>query len=96
MIETAQGLMVITGCAHPGVVNVVKKAEDLSDGDVHLALGGFHLCWMNLVQARSLVKAAKSEEVEQVAPCHCSGDLARSEFRRSMGANSSWRAWPAG
>jgi 7,8-dihydropterin-6-yl-methyl-4-(beta-D-ribofuranosyl)aminobenzene 5'-phosphate synthase len=85
VIETSRGLVVITGCAHPGVVNVVREAKDLLDGDVQLVLGGFHLCWMNLLQVRSIVKGVKNEGVEQVAPCHCSGDLARSTFEEVYG-----------
>jgi 7,8-dihydropterin-6-yl-methyl-4-(beta-D-ribofuranosyl)aminobenzene 5'-phosphate synthase len=84
-IETAQGLVVVTGCAHPGVVNVVREAKDLLDGDVHLVLGGFHLCWMNPLQVTNIVKGVRNEGVEQVAPCHCSGDLARSTFERVYG-----------
>lgn len=85
VIETSRGLMVITGCAHPGVVNVVREAKDLLDGDVLMVLGGFHLCWMNLLQVRSIVEGVKEEGVEQVAPCHCSGDLARSTFEKVYG-----------
>jgi len=85
VIETARGLVVITGCAHPGVVNVVREAKDLLDGDVRLVLGGFHLCWMNLLQVRSIVEGVKDEGVKQVAPCHCSGDLARSTFEKVYG-----------
>ena len=87
VIETARGLVVITGCAHPGVVNVVREAKDLLGGDVHLVLGGFHLCWMNLLQVRGIVEGVKEEGVEQVAPCHCSGDLARSTFEKVYGEN---------
>lgn len=87
VIEMSRGLVVITGCAHPGVVNVVREAKDLLDDDVHLVLGGFHLCWMNLLQVRSIVEGVKEEGVEQVAPCHCSGDLARSTFESVYGEN---------
>jgi len=82
VIETARGLVVITGCAHPGVVNVVREAKNLLDGDVLMVVGGFHLCWMNLLQVRSIVEGVKEEGVERVAPCHCSGDLARSTFEK--------------
>jgi len=85
VIGTSRGLVVITGCAHPGVVNVVREAKDLLDDDVHLVLGGFHLCWMNLLQVRSIVEGVKDEGVERVAPCHCSGDLARSTFEKVYG-----------
>jgi 7,8-dihydropterin-6-yl-methyl-4-(beta-D-ribofuranosyl)aminobenzene 5'-phosphate synthase len=87
VIETDRGLVVITGCAHPGVVNVVREAKRLRGGDVHLVLGGFHLCWMNVLQTRGIVDGVKGEGVEKVAPCHCSGDLARSTFEKAYGEN---------
>ena len=85
VIETVQGLVVITGCAHPGVVNVIREAKGLRGGDVHLVLGGFHLCWMNVFQVRGILDGVKNEGVEKVAPCHCSGDLARSTFEKGYG-----------
>ena len=87
VIETDKGLVVITGCAHPGVVNVVREAKRLRGGDVHLVLGGFHLCWMNILQIRGIVGGVRKEGVEKVAPCHCSGDLARSTFGKAYGEN---------
>ena len=85
VIETSRGLVVITGCAHPGVVNVARKAKALANDDVYLVLGGFHLCWMNLFQVKSVIGGVKNEGVAQVAPCHCSGDLARSTFEKVYG-----------
>ena len=87
VIETDEGLVVITGCAHPGVVNVVREAKRLRGDDVHLVLGGFHLCWLNVFQIRGIVDGISREGVEMVAPCHCSGDLARSTFGNAYGEN---------
>ncbi len=43
IIETSKGLIVMTGCAHPGIVEIVEAAKQLLDRDIHLVLGGFHL-----------------------------------------------------
>jgi 7,8-dihydropterin-6-yl-methyl-4-(beta-D-ribofuranosyl)aminobenzene 5'-phosphate synthase len=85
VIKTSKGLIVITGCAHPGIVNVVKRAKELLSSEVYLVLGGFHLCWMNVSQVRSVIKGVKKEGVRKVAPCHCSGDLARKQFEEAYG-----------
>ncbi len=87
VVKTTKGLVVITGCAHPGVVNVVQQAKKLLKDDVYLVLGGFHLCWMNPLQLKGIVNGVKKEEVKMVAPCHCSGDLARSAFENVYGDN---------
>jgi 7,8-dihydropterin-6-yl-methyl-4-(beta-D-ribofuranosyl)aminobenzene 5'-phosphate synthase len=100
IIKTSKGLVVITGCAHPGVVNIVKKAKEMFKSDVYpvrkkaqpelsngvyLVLGGFHLCWMNLRRIKGIVKRVKEQGVKKVAPCHCSGDLARKQFEKAYG-----------
>ncbi len=85
IIKTSKGLVVITGCAHPGIVNIVKKTKEIHKTDVYLALGGFHLCWMNSRQIKGIVKGLKEQKVKKVAPCHCSGDLARKHFEKTYG-----------
>ncbi len=85
IIKTSKGLVVITGCAHPGVVNIVKKAKQMCKSDVYLVIGGFHLCWMNLWQIKGIVKGVKEQGVEKVSPCHCSGNLARKQFKKVYG-----------
>ncbi len=77
IIDSKKGLVVITGCAHPGIVNIVKRAKELMKRDeVYLVLGGFHH------PPLSCVKEFKKLEVEKVAPSHCTGDLVREAFRK--------------
>ena len=42
--------------AHPGIVNIVKRAKELLVADVYLILGGFHLCWMNAGQVKEIIR----------------------------------------
>jgi 7,8-dihydropterin-6-yl-methyl-4-(beta-D-ribofuranosyl)aminobenzene 5'-phosphate synthase len=83
IIKTVKGLVIITGCAHPGIVNVVEEAKNLLKTDVYLVLGGFHLCWMNPIKINSIIKGLKVLGVMKVAPCHCSGDVARNLFKKA-------------
>ena len=77
ILNSRKGLVVITGCAHPGIVNIVKRAKELMKKDkVHLVLGGFHH------PPISCVKEFKELGVEKVAPSHCTGDLVREAFRK--------------
>jgi len=85
IIKTSKGLIVITGCAHPGIVNIVKRAKEMLKSDVYLALGGFHLCWMSPSKVKKIINGVKKEGVKKVAPCHCSGDIARKQFERAYG-----------
>jgi 7,8-dihydropterin-6-yl-methyl-4-(beta-D-ribofuranosyl)aminobenzene 5'-phosphate synthase len=85
IIRTSKGLIVITGCAHPGIVHIVERAKEMLKSDVYMVLGGFHLCWMNLSQVNKVIKGVKKAGCKKVAPCHCSGDLARKQFKKAYG-----------
>lgn len=85
IIKTLKGLVVITGCAHPGIVNIIKRSKEITKTGVHLVLGGFHLCSTGLPELKQIIKEVKKTGCRKVAPCHCSGDLARKRFEKVYG-----------
>ena len=87
VIESGEGLVVITGCAHPGVVNIVRKAKEILDeGEgIYLVMGGFHMAGFSESRIREVIAQFKEEGVQKVGPCHCSGDLTRKLFREAYG-----------
>lgn len=75
MINSKKGLIVMTGCAHPGIVKIVKEAKELAEKEkVYLVLGGFHH------PPTSTVQEFREIEVAKVAPSHCTGDEVRNAF----------------
>ena len=87
VLKTPRGLVVITGCAHPGVVKVVGKARGVGKDRVHLVLGGFHLGGASTSAIETIIEQFAELGVERVAPCHCSGDRARRLFEQHFGPN---------
>ena len=87
VVETSQRLVVITGCAHPGVVNIVRQAKELTGGDVHLVLGGFHLGGASEARIAGVVEDFQQLGVRKAAPCHCSGDVTRRLFGEAYGTD---------
>ncbi len=87
VVKTSKGLVVVTGCAHPGIVRIVKEARQMLKTEVFLVLGGFHLGGMSSQRIQEVVSKIKGEGVKKVAPCHCSGDLARKLFKEVYGEN---------
>jgi 7,8-dihydropterin-6-yl-methyl-4-(beta-D-ribofuranosyl)aminobenzene 5'-phosphate synthase len=85
VVKSPQGLVIITGCAHPGVVSIVERAVALFDEPVYLVLGGFHLGDKSETQLESILSAFRRLGVEQVAPCHCTGERAIQMFRDEYG-----------
>jgi len=83
ILHTKKGLVVITGCAHPGVVNITKKARQiLPDKNIYLVMGGFHLGSASDAKLQGIIKGFRDLEVKKVAPSHCSGDRCRELFKQ--------------
>jgi len=85
IVSSAEGAIVITGCAHPGIVAIVTKAKEVSGEPIELVLGGFHLSGTGQAGIRSIVDDFRELGVHRVAPTHCSGDVARRMFREAYG-----------
>ena len=76
VVETETGLVVITGCAHPGIVHITATAQKQREQKVHLILGGFHLGSTSEAELSRIVEQLQALGVENVAPSHCSGNRA--------------------
>ena len=59
VINTHKGNVIVTGCAHPGLENIIEKAEQL--GTIYGVVGGFH----------GFSRLEKLQKIELIAPCHC-------------------------
>ena len=92
-METAEGLVIITGCAHPGIVEMVRRAKESADvsrpagGEIYLVMGGFHLGNASRAQIETIIAEFHDLGVQNVAPCHCTGDAARRMFADAFGEN---------
>jgi len=87
VVETAEGLVVVTGCAHPGIVEMVRRARQVGRGKVALVVGGFHLSGADRGRIAEVISGLQALGVRRVAPCHCTGDLARRMFADVFGAD---------
>lgn len=87
VLRTPQGLVVLTGCAHPGIARMIQEVRRLHDEDILLVLGGFHLEWVLRGRVEAILAQFRGCGVRYVAPTHCSSDKARELFRQSYGPN---------
>jgi len=84
-VETGERLVVITGCAHPGVVEMVRRAKESVEGKVYLVMGGFHLGGTSQRRVKAIIAGFRQLGVQRVAPCHCTGDRAIRVFAGEYG-----------
>ncbi len=81
IIDTKDGLIVITGCAHPGVVAIAAKARELFGKEIILLFGGFHLTGMSDQEIRHIIMELQEIGVKMVGPSHCTGERAAELFK---------------
>ncbi len=87
IIRTTKGMVIITGCAHPGVDQLVDRAVTLVGDPVYLVMGGFHLGSASNARITSILEAFRRMDVQKVAPSHCTGDVAIRMFREEYGSD---------
>ena len=87
IVDTARGLIVVTGCAHPDVADMAEQAHFLLGKDIYLLMGGFHLGGRSDAEIRVIIKRLNALGVKKVAPSHCTGDNAIRLFREAWGEN---------
>jgi 7,8-dihydropterin-6-yl-methyl-4-(beta-D-ribofuranosyl)aminobenzene 5'-phosphate synthase len=85
VLNTDKGLIVVTGCAHPGIVDIVKKAKEISDEKVYLVFGGFHLLQHSESQVKEIINQFRDMGVQKVGATHCTGDKAIEMFQEAYG-----------
>ena len=87
VIDEGEFGIVVVGCSHPGITNIVKRAKEILNKPILYAIGGFHLMRSSEEEIIEIVKEMKNLGVEYVTPTHCTGDLAIEIFRDEYGEN---------
>lgn len=81
IINTPAGLVIVAGCSHPGIINMVRRSKKLLQRPVYLVLGGFHTMPATAVGVDKVVRQFRSLGVRNVAPAHCTDEKVKAFFR---------------
>ena len=69
-----KGLVVLSGCAHAGIINTTNLARKISGVDkVYAIIGGFHLARSSDEEIEKTIDALQVFNPEILVPCHCTG-----------------------
>lgn len=97
LIETGRGPVIITGCAHSGIVNVMKHFEKMTGHrQFHAVIGGTHLGFLNSEdQLEKTMDAFEQYKLDLIAVSHCTGNEASAvcynRFKEKFAfANAGW------
>jgi 7,8-dihydropterin-6-yl-methyl-4-(beta-D-ribofuranosyl)aminobenzene 5'-phosphate synthase len=85
-INSSEGLIVVTGCSHAGVVSITKKAIRVMNADrVKAVIGGFHLINADDELIDKTVRDLAELQIDRVYSGHCTGVKAELRLRKVFG-----------
>jgi 7,8-dihydropterin-6-yl-methyl-4-(beta-D-ribofuranosyl)aminobenzene 5'-phosphate synthase len=77
VLETPDGLVVVLGCAHAGVINTLDYVAELfPDRPIRTVLGGMHLVRASRARIAHTIMALCRHHVQRIGPAHCTGQEA--------------------
>jgi 7,8-dihydropterin-6-yl-methyl-4-(beta-D-ribofuranosyl)aminobenzene 5'-phosphate synthase len=84
-INTAEGMVLVVGCSHPGIERIVEAAAAINP-KIHLIAGGFHLvAASDEIIAKAVAALKDTFKVENVAPAHCTGEPTFAALKKTFG-----------
>jgi 7,8-dihydropterin-6-yl-methyl-4-(beta-D-ribofuranosyl)aminobenzene 5'-phosphate synthase len=82
-----RGSVLVTGCAHPGIVTMVRAAARLTEKPIYLAIGGFHLRGKTDSEVEAIALELKGMGVVRIGPCHCTGERAMAVLKEAFASS---------
>lgn len=73
IINTDKGLVIIFGCAHRGIVNIMNYAKEKLNNKIRAIIGGTHLIGASEDHFNYVINYLKNENISLIAPGHCTG-----------------------
>lgn len=80
-VETVKGLVVIAGCSHPGILNMLETVKKRLDMPVYAVFGGSHLVEADEERVKATMDRLRDMGIGIVGFNHCTGDAAQERMR---------------
>jgi 7,8-dihydropterin-6-yl-methyl-4-(beta-D-ribofuranosyl)aminobenzene 5'-phosphate synthase len=85
VINTSKGLIILVGCSHPGITEIVKRAKSQLNKDVYFVMGGFHLDGTRDPEKIKNIAAQLKDLTKYIAAGHCNDEKAQEFFKSAFG-----------
>jgi 7,8-dihydropterin-6-yl-methyl-4-(beta-D-ribofuranosyl)aminobenzene 5'-phosphate synthase len=86
VLDTEKGLILVLGCAHSGMMNIIHHVmAKTGKQKFNAILGGTHLDFLTPEQLEESIKALKQMEIEKIGVSHCTGMRAASRLHQEFG-----------
>lgn len=87
VLNTGKGLVVMTGCSHPGIINILEQVEEDFGKDIYMVFGGFHLMNSSEKQINEIIERMNELGVQKCGASHCTGEQQIKWFMQAFGEN---------
>lgn len=87
VLNTKQGLVVMTGCSHPGIVEMLKEIKSTFNKNVFMVFGGFHLLEKSEKEMDTIITEMKALGVVKCGATHCTGNAQLKMIKEAFGVN---------
>lgn len=84
-VDTPEGLVVVVGCSHPGILAMLDQVMKQTGRPIALVIGGFHLLGAPRDEVRRIATEMRKMGVRRVSATHCTGAAAEAVFRDVFG-----------
>jgi len=85
IVDARDGLVVVVGCAHPGIVSMLRQIRASTGKTIDAVVGGFHLNRTPPDDVRDIIRAFKALGIRRAGPTHCTGEEAIAMFKDAYG-----------
>ena len=86
VVKTEQGLLVVLGCAHAGLINILRHIKNYFKNDViHTIIGGTHLGFLKDRQLENTIADLKRFDLKHLGASHCTGLKAAARLSQEYG-----------
>ncbi|MFK5927013.1 MAG: MBL fold metallo-hydrolase [Desulfuromusa sp.] len=82
-VDTPEGLVVLLGCSHPGMKNMLDAATTLIKRPVYAVLGGTHLVEANEQSLGLSMEYLQNDALKVIGVSHCTGQIAMDQLAAS-------------
>jgi len=83
-IITSKGLVVIVGCSHVGIVNILNSITDRTGMAIYAVIGGTHLVEADEIRMEKTVEALRVMNIKVIAVSHCTGKKGEERIQKEF------------
>lgn len=83
-IKTEKGLVIVVGCSHVGVVNIMDTIAKRKERDIYALLGGTHLVNEDEEQIDKIIEYFQEKSIKIICACHCTGEQGKKGLKEKL------------